>query len=32
MGKALQHRGQNGGGVAVKGKGKLLKVYKKAKA
>ncbi len=30
MGKALQHRGQNGGGVAVKGKGKLLKVFKKA--
>lgn len=30
MGKALQHRGQNGGGVAVKGEGKLLKVYKKA--
>lgn len=32
MGKALQHRGQNGGGVAVKGKGKLLKVYKKSQA
>ncbi len=31
MGKALQHRGQNGGGVAVKAKGKLLKIYKKAK-
>ncbi len=31
MGKALQHRGQNGGGVAVKGEGKLLKVFKKAK-
>lgn len=31
MGKALQHRGQNGGGLAVKGKGKLLKVYKQAK-
>ena len=31
MGKALQHRGQNGGGIAVKGEGKLLKVYKKAK-
>lgn len=31
MGKALQHRGQNGGGVAVKEKGKLLKIYKKAK-
>ena len=32
MGKALQHRGQNGGGVAVKGFGKTMKVYKKAKA
>ena len=32
MGKALQHRGQNGGGVAVKGQGKLLKVFKRAKA
>lgn len=32
MGKALQHRGQNGGGVAVKAKGKLLKIYKKSKA
>jgi len=32
MGKALQHRGQNGGGVAVKPQGKLLKVYKQAKA
>lgn len=32
MGKALQHRGQNGGGVAVKGNGKMLKVYKKAMA
>jgi len=29
MGKALQHRGQNGGGVAVKGRGKLIKVYKR---
>ena len=32
MGKALQHRGQNGGGVAVKAKGKLVKVYKKSRA
>lgn len=32
MGKALQHRGQNGGGVAVKAQGKLVKVYKKAQA
>ena len=32
MGKALQHRGQNGGGIAVKPKGKLIKVYKEAKA
>lgn len=32
MGKALQHRGQNGGGIAVKARGKLIKVYKKAKA
>ncbi|MEX2028353.1 MAG: class II glutamine amidotransferase [Candidatus Curtissbacteria bacterium] len=32
MGKALQHRGQNGGGVATKAHGKTLKVYKKAKA
>ncbi len=32
MGKALQHRGQNGGGIAVKGKGKLIKVFKKAQA
>jgi len=32
MGKALQHRGQNGGGVAVKPQGKTLKVYKKARA
>jgi len=31
MGKALQHRGQNGGGVAVKGEGKLLKIHKEAK-
>ncbi len=29
MGKALQHRGQNGGGVAVKGAGKLIKVHKR---
>lgn len=32
MGKSLQHRGQNGGGLGVKGKGKTLRVYKKAKA
>lgn len=32
MGKALQHRGQNGGGVAVKPQGKLLKIHKKAQA
>jgi len=32
MGKALQHRGQNGGGVAVKGLGKTLKVFKKAQS
>ena len=32
MGKALQHRGQNGGGLAVKGRGKGMKVYKQAKA
>jgi len=32
MGKALQHRGQNGGGVAVKARGKLMKVYKKSQA
>jgi len=31
MGKALQHRGQNGGGVATKSRGKLLKIYKKAR-
>jgi amidophosphoribosyltransferase len=31
MGKALQHRGQNGGGLAVKGEGKLLKVYKESR-
>lgn len=31
MGKALQHRGQNGGGVAVKAKGRPLKVFKKAR-
>jgi len=32
MGKALQHRGQNGGGVAVKARGKTMKVYKQARA
>ncbi len=32
MGKALQHRGQNGGGIATKAHGKTLKVYKKARA
>ncbi len=32
MGKALQHRGQNGGGIAVKAKGKLVKVFKKSRA
>ena len=32
MGKALQHRGQNGGGLAVKAHGKLIKVFKKARA
>lgn len=32
MGKALQHRGQNGAGIAVKARGKLLKVFKKARA
>lgn len=32
MGKALQHRGQNGGGVAIKARGKNIKVYKKAQA
>lgn len=32
MGKALQHRGQNGGGVAVKPLGMMLKVYKRALA
>lgn len=32
MGKALQHRGQNGGGVSVKAKGKLIKIFKKAQA
>ncbi|MDO8487577.1 MAG: class II glutamine amidotransferase [Candidatus Curtissbacteria bacterium] len=32
MGKALQHRGQNGGGIATKAHGKNLKVYKKAQA
>lgn len=32
MGKALQHRGQNGGGVAVKPRGQVLRVYKRAAA
>lgn len=32
MGKALQHRGQNGGGIGVKAQGKLLKIYKKTQA
>lgn len=32
MGKALQHRGQNGGGLAVKALGKTMKVYKEARA
>lgn len=32
MGKALQHRGQNGGGLAVKAHGKLIKVYKRSRA
>lgn len=32
MGKALQHRGQNGGGVAVKARGRTMKVYKRAQA
>lgn len=32
MGKAVQHRGQNGAGLAVKARGKLLKVHKKARA
>lgn len=32
MGKALQHRGQNGGGVAVKANGKMIKIYKRAQA
>lgn len=32
MGKALQHRGQNGGGVAVKALGKTMKIYKQARA
>ncbi len=32
MGKALQHRGQNGGGLGVKARGKLLKIYKKNQA
>ncbi|MBI3282525.1 class II glutamine amidotransferase [Candidatus Curtissbacteria bacterium] len=32
MGKSLQHRGQNGGGLAVKPLGRVMKVYKEAKA
>ncbi|MBI2327222.1 class II glutamine amidotransferase [Candidatus Curtissbacteria bacterium] len=32
MGKALQHRGQNGGGIAVKPQGQILRVYKEARA
>lgn len=32
MGKALQHRGQNGGGIGVKARGKLLKIYKESRA
>ena len=32
MGKALQHRGQNGAGLAVKARGKMLKVFKEARA
>ena len=32
MGKALQHRGQNGAGLAVKARGKMLKVHKEARA
>ncbi len=32
MGKALQHRGQNGGGLAVKPRGQILRVYKEARA
>ena len=32
IGKALQHRGQNGGGIAVKDRGMTMKVYKKARA
>lgn len=32
MGKSLQHRGQNGGGLAVKPLGKIMKVYKEARA
>ena len=32
MGKAVQHRGQNGAGLAVKARGKMMKVYKQARA
>lgn len=32
IGKALQHRGQNGAGIAVKNRGMTMKVYKKAQA
>ncbi len=32
MGKALQHRGQSGGGLAVKSRGKVMKVHKEARA
>lgn len=32
MGKSLQHRGQNGGGLAVKPLGRVMKVYKEARA
>lgn len=32
MGKSLQHRGQNGGGLAVKPLGKVMRIYKEARA
>ena len=32
LGKSLQHRGQNGGGLAVKPLGRVMKVYKEARA
>lgn len=32
VGKALQHRGQNGGGIAVKAQDKLIKIHKQARA